>query len=97
MGEIGIPTDTALYKLTMWQIVAIRRGYFRRINRMWEQTRYAAYWTLKSSMRDTSKITSPQDLFTLPEERDDEEKEVISDEEVERIRDEIRRYNEAHH
>lgn len=96
VGEIGIPRDEFLHRMRMWEITAVRRGYFRRVNRAWEQTRFLAYYTLKSSMRDTSKITSMKDLLTIPgidDTGDEEEKDIPGEDEQERMREEMRAYN----
>lgn len=97
VGEIGIPRDEFLRHMRMWEITAVRRGYFRRVNRTWEQTRFLAYYTLKSSMRDTSKITSMKDLLTIPGIDDtgyEEEKDIPGEDEQERMREEMRAINQ---
>ena len=80
----------------MWEILAIRKGYERRIVKSWETARFVAYCVVKSSMGGAPKIRSLQDLLTLPVDEDDDSEpgELPSDEEIERLQEEMRKYNE---
>lgn len=94
MGEIGIPREQFLHDLKLWEIVAIRRGYEKRVLKSWETARFIAYCTVKSSMGGAPRIKTLQDLIRLPDEEEEAISEMPNDEEIKRLQDEIRKYNE---
>lgn len=94
VGEIGIPREQFLYQLQWWEIVSIRRGYERRITHQWETARFVAYCTIKSSMGGAPKIKALSDLLPLPGDRKEEDTEIPTDAEIERLQEQMRAYNE---
>lgn len=97
MGEIGIDRDLFLYDLRLWEVRAIVRGYRRRERGMWEMVRWQTFCTMQTGMADLKKagINGVRDLLTFPWEEEAEREPPISAEEVERIREELRRANEG--
>ena len=83
----------------MWEILAIRKGYERRVLKTWETSRFLAYCVVKSSMGGAPKVRTLQDLIKLPSDTDEDfdPKTLPSDEEIERLQNEIREYNKKHH
>lgn len=99
MGEIGIDKNQFLRDLRMWEILAIRKGYERRVVKSWETARFLGYCVVKSSMGGAPKVRTLQDLIKLPSDTDEDidPKTLPSDEEIERLQNEIREYNKKHH
>lgn len=95
MGEIGYDRKEFLYDLRLWEIRAIVRGYRLRARTAWESTRMAAYFIM-SSMTDLSKagIHRDTDLVKFPWETEHAGRDV-TDEEIEQLRELIRKENEA--
>lgn len=92
VGEIGIPRREFLYDLRLWEIRAIVRGYRRRAALTWEPARWQSYIWLRA--RGAKEYHRPQDVLKFPWELErGETSEPISDEEVERIREQIREEN----
>lgn len=97
MGEIGIPRHEYLYELTFWEMRRIIRGYRKREQTTWEQTRWAVFWLMHNGMTDLRKagINSPSDLIQFPwdndhPEQDDDEPTL---EEVEELRRQLQEEN----
>ena len=86
VGEIGIPRHEFLYELRLWEIILITRGYFRRYHPGWEQSRLIAYHAAHAF---GSKHQPPPITQWLPFPW--EKSEAPSDDEVNEIREEIKR------
>lgn len=91
VGEIGIARDTFLYELKWWEIKAIIEGYRRRERTFCLMTRWSTFMTMCTGMADLKKagISSEKDLMKFPWENDNADTELPSDEDVERMRDEL--------
>lgn len=92
MGTIG--HTTLLHELKNWQIRAALRGYYRQQRTQWETARFVGL-VIASANRDPKKppITA-HDLLPLPWDRK-EQAVQISDEEIEELREMMRKENEA--
>lgn len=97
MGEIGYPRHEFLYDLKLWEIRAIVKGYRNRTHTIWESSRLNAFFIM-STMADLRKagVHHDTDLIRFPWER----AKVDADnqptkEEVERMRELMRKENEA--
>ena len=86
VGEIGIPRREFLYELRLWEIILITRGYFRRYHPGWEQSRLIAYHAAHAF---GSKHQPPPITQWLPFPW--EKSKAPSDDEVNEIREEIKR------
>lgn len=94
VGEMGISRHEFLYTLKLWEIVAIRKAYEKRIARAWETARFMAYCTVKSSMRGAPKVRNLYEFFPLPSDpKDDDDVELPNDAEIERLQREMRKFN----
>lgn len=89
VGEIGIPRREVLYELRLWEIILITRGYFRRYHPGWEQARLIAYHAAHAF---GCKHTPPPPTQWLPYPW--EKAEMPSDDEVNEIREAIRKEEE---
>lgn len=98
MGEIGLPLNDYLYRLSYADLLLISRGYENRKRDLWSATRWQTYNLMLVSMADIKKagINSPKDLMPLPwdETGEKEEQVKITQEEIERMREDMRRMNE---
>lgn len=98
MGEIGLPINDYLYRLSYADLLLISRGYENRKRDLWSATRWQTYNLMLVSMADITKvgINSPKDLMPLPwdETGEKEEQVKITQEEIERMREDMRRMNE---
>ena len=98
MGEIGLPINDYLYRLSYADLLLISRGYENRKRDLWSATRWQTYHLMLVSLADIQKagIHSPKDLMPLPwDETGGEEEQVKStQEEIERMREDMRRMNE---
>ena len=98
MGEIGVARREYLYEMAYWEIVLIVRGYSRRNREMWSAVRWQTYNLMCVSMADMKKagILRPTDLLRFPWEHGDiEQGDLPTDEEIERMRELMRKENEA--
>ena len=102
MGEIGI-SRREFYTLRWWEVQAILKGYGMRYRNMWSATRWLAYNFVASfsgsEALNEKGIYSPVDLLPLPwdqprSEDDESAPPPPSADEVERIREIMRRENE---
>jgi hypothetical protein len=98
VGEIGLPINDYLYRLSYADLLLISRGYENRKRDLWSATRWQTYHLMLVSLADIQKagINSPKDLMPLPwDETGEEEEQVkITKEEIERMREDMRRMNE---
>lgn len=98
MGEIGLPLNDYLYRLSYADLLLISRGYENRKRDLWSATRWQTYNLMLVSMVDIKKagINSPKDLMPLPwDDNGEEEEQVkITQEEINRMREDMRRMNE---
>ena len=97
MGEIGLPLNDYLYRLSYADLLLISRGYENRKRDLWSATRWQTYNLMLVSMADIKKagINSPKDLMPLPWDENGEEEQVkITEEEIKRMREDMRRMNE---
>ena len=98
MGEIGLPINDYLYRLSYADLLLISRGYENRKRDLWSATRWQTYHLMLVSLADIQKavINSPKDLMPLPwDDNGEEEEQVkITQEEIERMREDMRRMNE---
>lgn len=98
MGEIGLPINDYLYRLSYADLLLISRGYENRKRDLWSATRWQTYNLMLVSMADIKKagINSPKDLMPLPwDDNGEEEEQVkITQEEINRMREDMRRMNE---
>ena len=98
MGEIGLPINDYLYRLSYADLLLISRGYENRKRDLWSATRWQTYNLMLVSMADIKKagINSPKDLMPLPwdETGEKEEQVKITQQEIERMREDMRRMNE---
>lgn len=91
MGEIGIARLEYLYEVSMWELVLIARGYRCRCHAGWEQARLVAY---NARFCMGSRETPPTVAKWLPLPWDRLEDDGPSDEEIEKVREELRKANE---
>lgn len=98
MGEIGLPINDYLYRLSYADLLLISRGYENRKRDLWSATRWQTYHLMRVSLADIQKagINNPKDLMPLPWDKAGEEEEQvkITQEEIERMREDMRRMNE---
>lgn len=103
VGEIGINRTEYLYILNYVDILQIERGYNRRNAHLWSATRWSTYYTMLSSCgsegMEKAGIYSPMDLMQFPWEKnpnkdDKSESVTLSDADVEKMREEMNKYNE---
>ena len=98
VGEVGIPADDFLYHRSQWELNAIARGYYRRSRTQWEATRWQTWWILSgvADIRSVG-IYKPVDLIRFPWEsnRTVADDDLPNTQEVERLRELMRRENEA--
>lgn len=99
VGEIGYNRKELLYELKQWEILAIISGYRRRQRTFCDMTRWQTWFLASTQVNLTEKgITSSEGILPFPwdEKTDAEESPVvsISQEEVERLRELMRKENE---
>ena len=87
MGEIGFQRKEFLHGLIWWEVLSIIRGYRRRERTSCIMSRQMAFWQVKSSMADTSKINSPSDLWALPWDKEDSDIVQMTKEEQQEMQD----------
>lgn len=92
MGEIGIDRREFLYELQLWEINAIVKGYRRRHRAIWEAARWQSFLWMKA--RGAKTIHDLHDLAIFPWEQSHHEPDKMTDEEVEEMREVLRRENE---
>ena len=99
VGEIGFPRKEFLYEIAFWEARAILKGYRNRYRDLWSVIRWHAY-NVMSAMPycDLQKagVYSPTDLMKLPWDNEGERDDIPSDEEIERIRQELIQANNTH-
>lgn len=93
MGEIGVPRSEFLYAMSWWEIECTIRGYRRRGRTQWETARLVAYCAAHAFGSKNPKPISRWLPFSW-EEDSDEPGETLTAEQVEEIREMIRRENE---
>ena len=96
MGEIGYNRHEFLYDLKFWEIRCIIKGYRNRAHTQWESVRLGAFFIM-SAMTDLRKagIHRDTDLIKFPWERMQVDiSNQPSKEDVERLREMMRRENE---
>ena len=93
-----MPLNDYLYRLSYADLLLISRGYENRKRDLWSATRWQTYNLMLVSMADIKKagINSPKDLMPLPwdETGEKEEQVKITQEEINRMREDMRRMNE---
>jgi hypothetical protein len=90
VGEIGIPRHEFLYELRLWEIILITRGYFKRYHPAWEQARLIAYNAAHCMGSKNAPVITQWLKFPWETSHDTE----LSDEEVNEMREMIRKENE---
>lgn len=103
MGEIGINRSEYLYELDYVDILLTLRGYEKRHRHLWSSTRWSTFQLMRAQAGDDAMqkagIYTPRDLMPFPWEkkRDDEEeqRETVTKEDVERLREMMRKMNES--
>lgn len=96
MGEIGRTRHEFLFEFDFWEVRRIIRGYRRRDIAKLQLLRLTAYFA-KYAMRDNKNNETPQQFLPMAfdKEGDDEGPAApVSDEEVEEMRNMIRRINQ---
>lgn len=88
MGEIGIDRKQFLYELPLWEIKLIISGYRKRERTYLLMTRWATFMQMCTGMADIKKagINSAEDLIKFSWEKEDDEDNKPSDDEVEEMR-----------
>lgn len=83
MGEVGLMPDE-FWSLTFAEFFYIVDGYYARVERNWEQTRYLATWVINMNISKGKRV-KPQDLIKL---RFDKPKkaEMIDKETIEKLK-----------
>ena len=98
VGEVGLPRREFLYEIKVWEANRIIRGYRKRNITELELLRLTAYSAFFSFRKNEQHLT-PQSWLPLSFDKDngedEEESDIPSMEEVERMREEIRRINQA--
>lgn len=92
MGEIGFPRREFLYDIAFWEVRRIIKGYRKRSQTFCEMLRWQTWWYLQPHVKKDS-IRKPAELATFPWEK--EEVEEYSEEDVNEIRELIRKTNES--
>ena len=87
VGEIGIPRREFLYEIKFWEARRIIRGYRRRERTICIMARQQAFWQVKCSMADTSKIREPSDLWPLPWDEEEKQDSPITEDEQQELLD----------
>jgi hypothetical protein len=91
VGEIGISREAFLYKMDFWEVKRVVAGYRDRQRAAWEVARWQTFWLMQVGMADTSKIDFDS-LLRFPWE-DPAAANEPTEEEIERLRNELREYN----
>ncbi len=96
VGEIGIPRREFLYELSFWEARSIYRGYRNRYRDMWSAVRWHAY-RIMGTFADLRKagIYGPSDLIKFPWDGGDNEEDLPTDEEINKMREMIQQENNA--
>ena len=92
MGEIGIPRRDFLYDIQFWEVRRIIRGYRNR-GRLSHQLMATCTYAATYAMRDPKGLTV-EDMFPTLFDTSDEPDQPLPDEEVERLRNLIRKAND---
>jgi len=98
VGEVGLPRREFLYEIKVWEANRIIRGFKKRNRTELELLRLTAYSAFFSFRKNEQHLTPQTWLpFSFDKENveDEEESDIPSMEEVERMREEIRRINQA--
>jgi hypothetical protein len=98
VGEVGLPRREFLYEIKVWEANRIIRGYRKRNITELELLRLTAYSAFFSFRKNEQHLTPHSWLplsFDKENVEDEEESDIPSMEEVERMREEIRRINQA--
>jgi len=99
VGEVGISRREFLFEIQAWEADRIIRGYRKRDRLTYQLLRLTAYSSFFSFRKNEKQLTPEQWLpFSFDEhqdEDDEEESNIPSLEEVERMKEEIRRINES--
>ncbi len=94
MGEIGIDRKEFLYELDYIDILMIGRGYDRKIYHEWSRTRWQTFHMMLafagSKALHSNRIYSPADLMPLPWDKQAEEKQYLSDDEVKELQNDMK-------
>ena len=91
VGEVGIDRNVFLFELPLWEINLIIKGHRRRYRDVWEAARWQSYiWLIARGAKGVRDI---QDLIVFPWEKK-EKGDVPTDDEVEEIREKLRKKNE---
>ena len=91
VGEIGIGREDFLYRMAFWEVRRVVTGYRERQKSVWEVARWQTFWLMQVGMADTSKVNF-NDLLRLPWDAQGVGEPDM--EEIERLRGELRAYNE---
>lgn len=93
VGEIGIERGQFYFVLPFWEISAIVTGYRKRERTLCDLTRWQTFWIM-NCIGDPTKagIYNPSDLLSFPWDKEREERPMSEDEE-QRIREELQRIN----
>lgn len=91
MGEIGIERDTFLYKMRLWEIRAVVRGYRRRARTVWKAVRQHGWWILQAL--GNKNLHTAQDLMPFTWEKEAAHEDDITPEEIEAIRKHLNEVN----
>lgn len=91
---MGIPRRDYLYLMPYWEILLAVRGYYRRNVMQYELQRIQAFCSAFAFGGNKSNM-SPHDFLPLPFDTDEEtDDEGLTDEEVNRLRDMIKKEND---
>ena len=95
VGEIGIPRREFLYELNFQEVKLIIRGYRKRERTNCNMIRWQTFWLLHNGMADLKKagINVPEDLISFPWDKEDEDIDLPTDEEVADMQDLLRSLN----
>lgn len=92
MGEVGLNRLEYLYDMEHCELVLISRGYAHRNRAAWEQARLVAY-NANYCMGSKTPPPTVSEWITFPWERDAKD-EIDSDEDINRLREAVRREEE---
>ena len=95
VGEIGIPRREFLYDIDFQEVKLIIRGYRKRERTTCNMIRWQTFWLLHNGMADLKKagINVPEDLISFPWDKEDEDIDLPTDEEVADMQDLLRSLN----
>ena len=95
VGEIGVDREDFLYRMAFWEVRRTVMGYRERQKAAWEVARWQTFWLMQVGMADTSKVNF-DDLLRLPWDKGEKANEP-SLEDINRLREELRAYNDKMH